>query len=136
MVDTTKIVAKRLKDLGRHELSGSHLENVGLFEEATHVFIEGKLFSRAEETCSQISDRAVQDKLRQLINDRKKAKAITDNDTGKLIESGETETALRMMATNGDWDNCLMLAQRSGPEHLNRFLSAYVRQSMEAQKFG
>lgn len=35
-----------------------------------------------------------------------------------------------MMASKGDWDNCLMLAQKNGPEILNKFLTIYVKQSM------
>lgn len=53
-LDTVRIISKRLKEMQRYEPAASHLENVGLYEEAATVWLLAEQFGRAKECASQI----------------------------------------------------------------------------------
>lgn len=55
----------------------------------------------------------MQQVLVQKIQQHKKAMYINDGKIGKLVESGDM-TGLEMLASQGQWDQCLNLAEKQG----------------------
>lgn len=43
------------------------------------------------------------------------------------MTAGDVKTGLEMLAKQGDWDQCLQLAAKSGQETLVRYLFGYVK---------
>lgn len=54
----------------------------------------------------------------------------------QLVVEGYTEEGLDMLSKNGQWGECLDLAEKKGGEILNRYLIRFAKLSMEKGKFG
>lgn len=49
------------------------------------------------------------------------------NKAEELVTSGDVKTGLEMLAKQGQWDQCLALASKSGNDTLIRYLFGYVK---------
>ena len=51
---------------------------------------------------------------------------INDGKINKLVESGDM-SGLEMLASRGQWDKCLSLAEKQGADFLNSYLMKFAR---------
>jgi len=51
---------------------------------------------------------------------------INDGKINKLVESGDM-SGLEMLAKRGQWEECLNLADKQGPEFLNTYLMQFSK---------
>jgi len=59
---------------------------------------------------------------------------IADNKITKLVESGDM-SGLEMLASRGQWDECLQLAAKQGEEFLNKYLMMFAKPYLQQGKF-
>lgn len=51
---------------------------------------------------------------------------INDGKINKIVESGDM-SGLEMLASRGQWDECLSLAEKQGADFLNSYLMKFAR---------
>lgn len=76
----------------------------------------------------------MQDLLTSKIQAAKKDMYIADNKITKLVESGDM-SGLEMLASRGQWDECLQLAAKQGEEFLNKYLMMFAKPYLQQGKF-
>ncbi len=59
---------------------------------------------------------------------------INDGKINKLVESGDM-TGLEMLASRGQWDECLSLAEKQGSDFLNTYLMKFSRTFLQQGQF-
>jgi hypothetical protein len=77
--------------------------------------------------CAQnVRPMEMQQMLIQKIQQHKKAMYINDGKINKLVESGDM-SGLEMLAKRGQWEECLSLADKQGPDFLNTYLMQFSK---------
>lgn len=76
----------------------------------------------------------MQQVLVQKIQQHKKAMYINDGKINKIVEQGDM-TGLEMLASRGQWDECLSLAEKQGSEYLNSYLMKFARTFLQQGQF-
>lgn len=66
----------------------------------------------------------MQQVLVQKIQQHQKAMYINEGKINKLVESGDMQ-GLEMLASRGQWEECLSLAEKQGTDFLNTYLMKY-----------
>ena len=86
------------------------------------------------ECASNVRPMEMQDLLTSKIQAAKKDMYIADNKITKLVESGDM-SGLEMLASRGQWDECLQLAAKQGEEFLNKYLMMFAKPYLQQGKF-
>jgi intraflagellar transport protein 172 len=68
------------------------------------------------------------------IQEAKKAQLVSGGKYSKLVESGDM-SGLEMLSTNGQWDECLNLAEKQGPDVLNTYLMKYSKAFLQLGQY-
>jgi len=60
------------------------------------------------------------------IQEQKKSVLVQGGNFGKIVESGDM-SGLEMLSQRGQWDECLSLAEKQGPDVLNTYLMKFSK---------
>lgn len=93
-----------------------------------------KKFDRAMECAQNVRPTEMQDVLVGKIQAAKKEKYINDGKITKLVESGDM-SGLEMLASRGQWDECIQLANKQGEEFLHKYLMMFAKAYLQQGKF-
>lgn len=64
------------------------------------------------------------------IQESKKAMLVQGGNFGKLVETGDM-SGLEMLASRGQWEECLKLAEKQGGEVLNTYLMKFSKAHLQ-----
>lgn len=67
------------------------------------------------------------EKYKTLIDERMKKQFKNNNDAEQLVNSGDVVEGLDMLVKQGQYDQCLIIAQKHGIEVLSRYLFGLVK---------
>lgn len=123
-----------MMNIGKLESAAEIFESVNLFEKAIDCFLRLKKFDRAMECAHNVRPNELQEVLTSKIQAAKKDMYIADNKITKLVESGDM-SGLEMLASRGQWDECLQLAARQGEEFLHKYLMMFAKPYLHQGKF-
>lgn len=59
---------------------------------------------------------------------------INDGKINKIVESGDM-SGLEMLASRGQWDECLNLAEKQGADYLNSYLMKFSKTFLQQGQF-
>lgn len=104
-------MSQRLLNISRYESAAELFEAVGFFDKAADCYLQCKKFERALECAQNVRPMEMQNILVQKIQQYKKAMYINDGKINKIVESGDM-SGLEMLASRGQWDECLNLAEK------------------------
>jgi len=68
------------------------------------------------------------------IQESKKAMLVQGGNFGKLVETGDM-SGLEMLATRGQWEECLKLAEKQSPDVLNTYLMKYSKAHLQQGQY-
>lgn len=121
-------------NISKFESAAEFFEAVGFFEKAIDAFIESKKFERALECAQNVRPAEMQNVLVQKIQQHKKAMYINDGKLNKLVEAGDM-SGLEMLASRGQWEECLQLAEKQGPDFINTYLMKFASTFLKQGQF-
>lgn len=123
-------VAKLLLGLNRYASLGKILEGIEAYSDAVEIYKDGGMWEDAK----RISGFLEPDEQQQFKKDYQNYLASKGNDT-KLMETGNVDQALEMIAARGDWEKCLSEAQQQGPQYLEKYTMRYAQVLVDEQDF-
>lgn len=59
---------------------------------------------------------------------------INEGKINKLVESGDMQ-GLEMLASRGQWEECLSMSEKQGPEFLNTYLMKFANVMLQQGQF-
>lgn len=124
VTEVAQVLGQRLTNIQRYETAGEFYEAVGFFEKAIQAFIDCKKFDKAMDCVRNVRPAEMQNMLAQKIQQHQKAMYINEGKINKLVESGDMQ-GLDMLASRGQWEECLSLAEKQGPDFLNTYLMKF-----------
>lgn len=68
------------------------------------------------------------------IQEHKKAMYINDGKIKKIVEGGDM-SGLEMLAQRGQWEECLQLAEKQGPDFLNSYIMKFSKTFLQQGQF-
>lgn len=113
-------VVKRLKKLNRNEQAGEYQENFGYVDQAIQSYIQANAFERASQCLKNIKNPEIYEKYKNLIDERMRKQFKSNNDAEQLVNSGDVISGLDMLVKQGQYEQCLIIAQKHGIEVLSR----------------
>jgi intraflagellar transport protein 172 len=132
--EVAQILGERLLNISKYESAAEIFEAVGGFDKAVEAYVSCKKFDKATSCAQNVRPMEMQQVLMQKINQHKKAMYINDGKINKIVESGDM-TGLEMLASRGQWDECLNLAEKQGAEYLNSYLMKFARTFLQQGQF-
>lgn len=126
VAEVVQILGQRLLNIQKFESAGELFESVNFFEKAIEAYIQCKKFDRAMECAHQVRPMEMQEMLVSKINQHKKDMYIAGNKINKIVESGDM-SGLEMLASRGQWEDCLSLAEKQGGDFLNTYLMKFSK---------
>ena len=116
-------VARRLVDLKREETAADVLFDIGRHEEAIDVCIEAKKFEKAKQLAQG------NNALRRKVEDSHQSHLVVNEDAKELVQIGNTDAALDVLAKKGDWEHLWEMAAKE--KLSSNVLGKYVLQRVE-----
>lgn len=132
--EVVALIGQRLTNIQRFESAAEIYEACNYFEKAIECFIQIKKFDRATECASQVRPMEMQQMLMEKINQHKKDMYIADGNISKLVKGGDM-SGLEMLASRGQWEECLSLAEKQGPDFLNQYLMKFAKVYLNSGQF-
>ena len=126
VAEVAQVLGQRMVAIQRFESAGEFYEAVGFFEKAIEAFIQCKKFDRAMECAQNVRPAEMQNMMIQKISQHKKAMYINDGKINKLVEAGDM-SGLEMLASRGQWEECLSLAEKQGQDFINTYLMKFAK---------
>ncbi|EAX94453.1 selective LIM binding factor, putative [Trichomonas vaginalis G3] len=123
-------VARLLLSLGRSASLGKILEGIEAYTDAVEIYKDAEMWEDAK----RISGYLDPPEQEQFKRDYQQWLASKGNES-KLIETGNVDQALEMIASRGDWDKCLQEAQNQGPQYLEKYTMKYAQVLVDNQDF-
>ena len=134
--DIINIVCKRLRDIKRFASAGELYEGISMIDEAVNCYIAGNFFDKARECAQQVRNPEQAARLHDMIEKAYKMHLKSAGDAENLIDHGEVDSGLMMLAQKGDWGKVLDIASKKGGKVLNQYLTEYAKMRMKDGKFG
>jgi len=107
----------------RFEAAAELYESIEAAREAVNCYIAGENWEKAK----VLAQHQCPDMLR-VVEDRYKSDLMNKGDGDELIRrTGDVDSALDMYARNGDWNKCLMLAEKHSPKMLPHYLVQHAK---------
>ncbi|EAY11272.1 selective LIM binding factor, putative [Trichomonas vaginalis G3] len=123
-------VAKNLLYLQRSASLGKILEGIDAYQDAVEIYKQAGMWEDAK----RISGYLDAEDQRQFKQDYQNWLASNNNDA-KMLEMGDVDNALELIASRGEWDRCLQEAQQQGPEYLEKYTMKYAQTLVDKQDF-
>jgi len=108
------------------ESAGEVFESVGYYDKAVEAFTKAHKWDRATNCASQVRPIELQNMLIDEIQRQKKLMLIQGGKINKIVEGGDL-SGLDMLEKRGQWEDCLNLAEKQGPQVLNDYLMRFSR---------
>jgi intraflagellar transport protein 172 len=134
VAEVAQVLGQRMLNIQRFESAGEFFEAVGFFEKAIEAFTQCKKFDRAMECAQNVRPAEMQSMLIQKIQQHKKAMYINDGKINKLVEAGDM-SGLEMLASRGQWEECLSLAEKQGSDFINTYLMKFAKTFLQQGQF-
>ncbi|KAL5460471.1 hypothetical protein EMCRGX_G033922 [Ephydatia muelleri] len=119
-VDTVALACDRLANLGKYIQAGDLYLSIDMVKEGLDMLMAGEAWDRAREIAQNIApryekyvDEAYVDYLR----------SKNQPDQMQAVDPGG---ALKMYAESGNWEKCLQLAEKQGPDALAKYVAMYA----------
>jgi len=132
--EVVQILGQRLLNISKFESAAELFESVNFFEKAVEAYIQCKKFDRAQECAQQVRPMEMQEMLTAKIQQHKKDMYIAGNKISKIVESGDM-SGLEMLASRGQWEDCLQLAEKQGGDFLNTYLMKFSKTYLQQGQF-
>lgn len=120
--------ARQLKELGQPAAAAQLYLSVDSTRDAVDTLMEAGDWTRARKIAKELEPEyypRVETAYRQWLRDEGKADQLADVDLGG---------ALDMLAGQGQWDQVLQRAQKSGPELLAKYVATYATELIKQQR--
>jgi hypothetical protein len=124
--EVAQTLGERLISISKYDSAAEIYEAVGFYDKAVEAYTQSKKFDKAMQCAQNVRPVEMQQILIQKIQQHKKAMHINDGNIKKIVESGDM-SGLEMLASRGQWDECLSLAEKQGPDFLNSYLMKFAR---------
>merc|ERR1712127_822391 len=132
--EVAQVLGERLLNISKYDSAAEIFEAVGGFDKAVEAYVQCKKFDKAMACAQNVRPMEMQQILVQKIQQHKKAMYINDGKINKIVEQGDM-TGLEMLASRGQWDECLSLAEKQGSEYLNSYLMKFARTFLQQGQF-
>ncbi|OHT11766.1 selective LIM binding factor [Tritrichomonas foetus] len=128
--DVVNSVAQVLLEASRHKSLGRILENIEAYPDAFEIYKIGQMWEDAARLVEYL-DPAEQQQFQKEYQEYLQEHGHTQD----LMGLGQVDKALGVYAKNGEWDTCLSLAQKEGPQYLEKYTMMYAQDLVNQQKY-
>lgn len=132
--DVALTLGPRLLNIKKFDSAADIYENCGFFDKAIEAYMQCQKWDRAMECANQLRPMEMQSMYKTRIQEAKKAQLVSGGKYSKLVEGGDM-SGLEMLSNNGQWDECLQLAEKQGPEVLNTYLMKYSKAFLQLGQY-
>lgn len=123
-------VAKKLLDQKRPASLGKILESIEAYQDAIDIYKDAGMWEEAKKL-SGFLDLKDQEAFRLEYQQH----LASTNDASKMINIGEIDQGLEMMAQKGDWIQCLEVAKSNGPQYVEKYTMKYAQELVDNKQF-
>lgn len=88
------------------------MESVGYYEKAIDAFIACQNWNRALECATQVRPQELSAQFKKKINDARSGMYAGQGRVDKIVKGGDIQAGLNIYAQNGQWEECLNLAEK------------------------
>lgn len=134
--DVINIVCKRLREIRRFATAGDLYESISMLDEAVNCYVAGGEFDKARGCVQQIRNPEQAGRLNDLIEKAYRAYLKKEGQAEELINHGEVNNGLMMLAQKGEWGQVLEIASKQGHNVLNPYIMEYSKGRMKEGRFG
>lgn len=124
--DVAMTLGPRLIKINKFDSAAEIYENCGFFDKAIESYLQCQKWDRAFECAQQLRPAEMQQMWMSKIQEQKKASLIQGGKFNKLVEGGDM-SGLEMLSQRGQWEECLSLAEKQGPDVLNTYLMKFSK---------
>ncbi|KAH0792949.1 selective LIM binding factor [Histomonas meleagridis] len=130
LADVVNEVAQILLNEKRHASLAKILEGIELYPDAFEIYKAGGMWDDA----ARLSGYLEPDEQKQFQIEYQQYLAQNQNTSG-LIEIGQIDKALNILAQKGDWQTCLSNAQKEGEQYLEKYTMLYAQELINQEKY-
>jgi intraflagellar transport protein 172 len=123
-VEVALEVSRRLVDIKREETAADVLFEIGRHEEAINICIQGKRYEKARALAQGNAA------LKRRVDEAYQSHLVTKEDTKELVELGQSEVALDVLAKRGEWERLWEVANKEqmGGNAIGKFVLMRVEE--------
>ena len=117
--DVVDIVGERLFNIRRYVSAAEIYESIGDYEKAVEIFIIGERFDRAKQVALHVNPKSEQNRL---------VDKVVERERQYKMDHGGDQDDPEDCFNQGNYERCLMLAEKQGSDMLNSYLERYTKQ--------
>mmetsp|Transcript_10682 Transcript_10682/g.13871 ORF Transcript_10682/g.13871 Transcript_10682/m.13871 type:complete len:1746 (-) Transcript_10682:405-5642(-) len=104
-MEVVREVAMRLREVGKHETAADILREADLVQEAVDTAMQGEAWDKARDVAGGHHE------MQEKVAKNYETNLVTTENAEQLVEIGQTEAALDVLAQRDDWDRLWTVAQ-------------------------
>eukprot|EP00002_Diphylleia_rotans_P027200 TRINITY_DN5444_c0_g1_i2.p1 TRINITY_DN5444_c0_g1~~TRINITY_DN5444_c0_g1_i2.p1 ORF type:complete len:1218 (+),score=289.45 TRINITY_DN5444_c0_g1_i2:1863-5516(+) len=129
-IEVATVTAARLAEIQRFEAAGNVWEGVEKYRKAVEMYMQGGLWDKARSMAASRVPEFSPEVERAFVSHLKQ----TDQPK-KLVEVGNAAAGIEMYAAKGEWEKCMSLAEKQGPQVVLKFAAMYASQLLTSGKY-
>jgi len=123
-------VAQILIGMNKHASLGKILEGIEAYMDAVEIYKIANMWEDAK----RLSGYLEPDEQEQFRRDYQKHLASSNN-ISQMMNIGEIDSALDILAQKGNWDTCLQEAQKNGQQYVEKYTMLYAQSLVNVSNF-